>query len=104
MRTSKIVQVEINFQYELIAMRGSSFAYSYYSNLSLACKSVENALLLNSWGNDGFNYTAVYRSLKERESYVKVFKEKGIPFFKITLSYKTLNPKLDSLELVKKPD
>jgi len=104
MRTSKIVHIEVNFQYELMAMKGSTFTHSYYSNLSLACKSIENALLINNWRKEDFNYTAVYRSLRERDSYVKVFKERGVPFFKITLTYKTLNPRLDSLELVKKPD
>ncbi len=104
MKTSKIIQIEVNFQYELIAMRGSSYAHSYYSNLSLACKAIQNALLINNWEKGDFNYTAVYRSIKERASYVKIFKERGVPFFKITITYKTLNPKLDSLELVRKPD
>lgn len=103
MKTVKIIQVEVNFQHELVPIKGSESTFSYYSNLSIAHKAILNSLVLNGWELTGFNYTAVYRALRSKESYVKVFKAKGTPFFKISISFKNLNPKLDMFELVKNP-
>ncbi|AWV97754.1 hypothetical protein [Arcticibacterium luteifluviistationis] len=103
MKTSKIIQVEVNFRHDLIIIKGSPFTYNYFSNLTQAFESVKESLLINGWDLDGFNYTAIYRSLKDRGSYVKVFKSKGAAFFKVSISSKTLNPKLSTLEITKNP-
>ena len=103
MKTSKIIQVEVNFQHDLIAIKGSQSTYSYYSNLSVAYKAITSTLILNGWDVGNLNYTALYRSLKSKKSYTKVFKVKGTPFFKLSVTYRTLNPKLDSLDLIRHP-
>lgn len=103
MKTGKIIQVEVNFRHDLIVVKGSPFTYNYFSNLTLAFESVKETLLINGWDLDGFNYTAIYRSIKDRGSYVKAFKSKGAAFFKITICYKEINPKFSSLEITKNP-
>lgn len=104
MKTSKIIEVEANFRHDLIAIKGSPSTFNYFSNLTLAFESVKESLLINGWELDGFNYTAIYRTVRERGTYVKTFKSKRIGFFKISISKKTLNPKLSTLEIMPNPD
>jgi hypothetical protein len=103
MKTHKIIQVEINYRHELVYIKGSPSTFIYYSNLTLAYQSLKKSLLLNDWEDSDFNYTAIYRSLKQKEIYVKSFKNKGTPFFKISISKITVNPKLLSVDFMKKP-
>ncbi|WP_341228161.1 hypothetical protein [uncultured Arcticibacterium sp.] len=103
MRTTKIIQVEVNFRHDLVIIKGSPSTFNYFSNLTLAFESVKESLLINGWELDGFNYTALYRTIKTRGSYVKAFKSKGATFFKVTISTKMLNPKLSTLEIMRNP-
>ncbi|KPM48854.1 hypothetical protein [Jiulongibacter sediminis] len=104
MTTSEIIKVEINFNEEKLAFRGSSSSISLYTNLSQAFKALEAALLLNQWEVENFNYTAIYRELRLKESYVKVVRLKGTNFFVIKISKVTLNPKLNNFDLMRAPD
>lgn len=104
MRTSEILKVELNFNEEKLAFKGSTSSVSFYTNLSQAFKALQAALLLNQWEIEGFNYTAVYRELKLKESYVKVVRVKGTNFFVIKISKVTLNPKLNNFDLMQAPD
>jgi hypothetical protein len=104
MKTSRIIQIEIDFRHEMVFIKGSLSTFLFFSNLTLAYNAIKESLLINDWGIQNFNYTAIYRAIKQKGVYVKMFKSKGTPFFKITISQKCLNPKLISLDLVKKPD
>ena len=103
MKTTNIIEIELDFGYELTFLKGSPSTFLYYSNLTLAFNALKEALLVNEWDLKNFNYTAIYRSLREKDSYVKVFKSNGTAFFKIRISKRELNPKLISSRLLKRP-
>ena len=104
MKTSSIIEVEIDFNHELVYVKGSPSTFMYYSNLTLAFNATKEALLLNDWEIQNFNYTAIYRALQQKNSYVKAFKSSGTSFFRIKICRRELNPKLVSANLLKKPN
>jgi hypothetical protein len=102
MKTSSIIKVEVDFNHELVYVKGSPSTFMYYSNLTLAFNAIKEALLLNDWEIQNFNYTAIYRAIRQKNGYVKTFKSSGTTFFKIKISRIELNPKLISANLPKK--
>ncbi|MGR3811715.1 hypothetical protein [Jiulongibacter sp. NS-SX5] len=103
MKTSQIIQVEISFNEEKLAFKGSSNSISYYSNLTLAFEALRAALVLNEWEISQFNYTAIYREMRLKDNYVKAVRFQGTTFFVIKISRITINPKLNNFDLSKAP-
>ena len=96
MKTFEIIKVEIHFNHEQLPFKGSEAHISYFSNLSVAFRSLESILLINDWSTEGFNYTALYRSMKAKGTFIHGIKRKNITFFRIKITKKTVNPKLET--------
>lgn len=70
----------------------------YFSNLKKTVEFAQAVLVLHGW-ESGLNYSAVYRGLKLRDRFAKEFSAEGIPFFRLVISRKTLNPVLPTLDI-----
>jgi hypothetical protein len=76
--------------------------FAYFSNLKKTVECLVHVLALNGWPVK-INYTAVYRSLKGRGKYSRDFNVEGSKVFKITITSKTLNPVLTTLDIEEMP-
>ncbi|WP_309959029.1 hypothetical protein [Arcicella sp. BE139] len=60
------------------------------------------SLVINGWESK-INYTAVYRSLKEKGKYTTEFRIANNKVFKIVITPRTINPSLTMLGIEEKP-
>jgi hypothetical protein len=86
----------------LNTIRPKATVFNYFSNLKKCVESVATTLALNSWENN-INYTAVYRSLKEKGKFIAEFTFAGNKIFKLQIIYRTINPSLSMLGIEEKP-
>jgi hypothetical protein len=104
MKPSIIYKVEISYVQTLLRVKSSEAVVTYFSNLKRTIEALQASLLINGWGVEKVNYTAVYRSLKSRDKFVAEFYLKGVKFFKIHISTQVLNPSLTTLGIEPKPN
>lgn len=86
----------------LNTVRQKETVLSYFSNLSKCLDQLKTSLAINGWAST-INYTAVYRSLKEKGKYVTEFALAGNKIFKIVITPRTINPALTMLGIEEKP-
>ncbi len=75
---------------------------AYFSNLKKTVECITTVLALHGWPAT-INYTAVYRSLKERGKYARDFNLEGSKVFKVVVTAKVLNPVLTTLDIEEMP-
>ena len=86
----------------LNTIRKKETEFSYFSNLSKCLDQLSTALAINGWETK-INYTAVYRSLKEKDKFVSEFSLAGNKIFKIVITPRLINPALTMLGIEEKP-
>ena len=86
----------------LNAIREKETVLSYFSNLSKCLDQVISSLVINGWESK-INYTAVYRSLKEKGKYTTEFRIANNKVFKIVITPRIINPSLTMLGIEEKP-
>lgn len=74
----------------------------YFSNLTKAVDNLKSQLALNGWPPK-VNYTAVYRSLKQRGWYQCDFDVAGTRVLRVRIVSRTLNPVLTTMGIDEKP-
>ncbi|GAA4412465.1 hypothetical protein GCM10023187_39600 [Nibrella viscosa] len=104
MRSQSQTIYEVTVQYigSLSAIRQRDPFIVYFSNLKKAIETIISHLALNGWPVP-INYSAVYRSLKQRGSYHCDFDVAGAKVFRIRITPRTLNPVLTTLGIDEKP-
>jgi hypothetical protein len=104
MRSHSQVIYEVTVQYigSLNTIRQREPFTVYFSNLKKAVESIINHLALNGWPIT-VNYTAVYRSLKQRGNYHCDFDVAGARVFRIRIIPQILNPVLTTMGIDEKP-
>ena len=102
MKQQKIYEISIISIGTLNAIREKETNFSYFSNLSKCIDSLTGSLALNGWENN-INYTAVYRSLKEKGRFVAEFSVGRNKIFKISIIPRIINPSLTTLGIEEKP-
>ncbi|WP_234735094.1 hypothetical protein [Tellurirhabdus bombi] len=104
MRSHSQVIYEVTIQYigSLNTIRQREPFTVYFSNLKKAVESIVNHLALNGWPIK-VNYTAVYRSLKQRGNYYCDFDVAGARVFRIRIIPQILNPVLTTMGIDEKP-
>ncbi|GAA4456385.1 hypothetical protein GCM10023189_25540 [Nibrella saemangeumensis] len=104
MRSQAQTIYEVTVQYigSLSTVRQRDPFTVYFSNLTKAVEAVISHLALNGWPIK-INYSAVYRSLKQRGSYYCDFDVAGAKVFRIRITPRTLNPVLTTLGIDEKP-
>ncbi|MFC0184875.1 hypothetical protein SAMN04515674_11066 [Pseudarcicella hirudinis] len=102
MKQQTIYEVAVIPIGNLNALRQKETAFSYFSNLSKCIDLLAASLAINGWETK-VNYTAVYRSLKEKGRYAVEYKIEGNKVFKITITPRTINPSLTMMGIEEKP-
>ncbi|WP_266368566.1 hypothetical protein [Tellurirhabdus rosea] len=104
MRSQAQTIYEVTVQYigSLNTLRQREPFVVYFSNLTKAVENITNHLALNGWPPK-VNYTAVYRSLKQRGSYHCDFDVAGARVFRIRITPRTLNPVLTTMGIDERP-
>ena len=102
MKQQAIYEVSVISIGSLNAVRQKETVYSYFSNLSKCLDLLKTSLAINGWESK-INYTAVYRSIKEKGKFVAEFSLAGNKIFKVTITTKTINPALTMLGIEEKP-
>jgi hypothetical protein len=102
MKQQTIYEVAVIPIGSLNTIREKETVLSYFSNLSKCLDQVIASLVINGWESK-INYTAVYRSLKEKGKYVAEFKIANNKIFKIVITPRTINPSLTMLGIEEKP-
>ena len=102
MKQQTIYEVAVIPIGSLNTIRPKETVFTYFSNLKKCIESVLATLALNNWENK-INYTAVYRSIKEKGKFIAEFNLAGNKIFKITISTQTINPSLSMLGVEEKP-
>ena len=102
MKQQTIYEVAVIPIGSLNTIRNKETEFSYFSNLSKCLDQLTTALAINGW-EAKINYTAVYRSLKEKGKFVSEFSLAGNKIFKIVLTPRTINPALTMLGIEEKP-
>lgn len=104
MTPKALFRVQINYRHDLIPIKGSQPDDIYFSNLKNAVNALLAAMSLNNWDTSGFNYTAVYRALKEKKNYTKEIRLKGTSFYKISVNKCRVNPQIREIGIMPAPD
>ncbi|MES2794965.1 MAG: hypothetical protein V4683_03310 [Bacteroidota bacterium] len=86
----------------LNSIRPKETVFTYFSNLKKCIESVASSLAVNNWENN-INYTAVYRSIKEKGKYHTEFTLAGNKIFKLSILSRTINPSLSMLGIEESP-
>ena len=104
MRSQAQVIYEVTVQYigTLNAIRQRDPFVVYFSNLKKTVETIAAQLALNDWPVK-VNYSAVYRSIKQRGIYQCDFDVAGAKVFRIRIAQRTLNPVLTTLGIDEKP-
>jgi hypothetical protein len=87
----------------LNTIRQKETVFTYFSNLKKCIESILATLALNGW-ECKLNYTAVYRSIKEKGKFSQEFSFAGIKVFKIVILPRIINPSLSMLGVEEKPN
>lgn len=101
-QSQTIYEVTIQYIGSLNSLRQREPFTVFFSNLKKAIETIIGQLALNGWPIK-INYTAVYRSLKQRGSYQCDFDVAGAKVFRIRIVSQTLNPVLTTLGIDEKP-
>lgn len=102
MKQQTIYEVAVVPIGSLNTIRKKETIYSYFSNLSKCLDQLKSALAINGWDSK-INYTAVYRSMKEKGKFVAEFSLAGNKIFKVVITLRTINPSLTMLGVEEKP-
>jgi hypothetical protein len=102
MKQQTIYEVAVISIGTLNTIRQKETEFTYFSNLSKCIDQLSTALAINGWDTK-LNYTAVYRSLKEKGKFVSEFSLAGNKIFKIVITPRTINPPLTMLGIEEKP-
>jgi hypothetical protein len=102
MKQQTIYEVAVIAIGTLNTLRQKETEFTYFSNLSKCIDQLSTALAINGWDSK-LNYTAVYRSLKEKNKFVSEFSLAGNKIFKIVITPRTINPPLTMLGIEEKP-
>jgi hypothetical protein len=102
MKQQTIYEVAVIAIGTLNTLRQKDTEFTYFSNLSKCIDQLSTALAINGWDSK-LNYTAVYRSLKEKNKFVSEFSLAGNKIFKIVITPRTINPPLTMLGIEEKP-
>jgi hypothetical protein len=102
MKQQTIYEVAVIAIGTLNTLRQKETEFTYFSNLSKCIDQLSTALAINGWDSK-LNYTAVYRSLKEKNKFVSEFSLAGNKIFKIVIIPRTINPPLTMLGIEEKP-
>lgn len=102
MKQQSIYEVAVIPIGSLNAIREKETVLSYFSNLSKCLDQVISSLVINGWESK-INYTAVYRSLKEKGKYTTEFRIANNKVFKIVITPRIINPSLTMLGIEEKP-
>jgi hypothetical protein len=102
MKQQTIYEVAVIAIGTLNTLRQKETEFTYFSNLSKCIDQLSTALAINGWDTK-LNYTAVYRSLKEKNKFVSEFSLAGNKIFKIVITPRTINPPLTMLGIEEKP-
>jgi hypothetical protein len=103
MKQSFIYKIEVNYINNLVGIKQSLPVVSYFSNLKIALESILSILALRGWDDHKINYTAAYRSIKDRGKYVSEFSLKNVKIFRLEVSKVIMNPALSDLGVDQKP-
>lgn len=103
MKQQTIYEVSVISIGSLNTIRQKETVYSYFSNLSKCLDLLKTSLAINGWDSK-INYTAVYRSIKEKEKFVAEFSLAGNKIFKVMIIARTINPALTMLGIEEKPE
>ncbi|WP_128546526.1 hypothetical protein [Larkinella soli] len=101
-QTQTIYEVTVQYIGSLTALRQREPFTVFFSNLTKAVETIISHLALNGWPVK-INYTAVYRSLKQRGSYQCDFDVAGAKVFRIRITPRLLNPVLTTMGIDEKP-
>lgn len=102
MKQQTIYEVAVIPIGSLNTIRQKETIFSYFSNLSKCLDQLQSALAINGWDSK-INYTAVYRSLREKGKFVAEFNLAGNKIFKISVTPRIINPALTMLGIEEKP-
>ena len=102
MKQQTIYEVAVIPIGSLNTIRQKETIFNYFSNLSKCLDQLKSALAINGWDSK-INYTAVYRSMKEKGKFVAEFSLAGNKIFKVTIMARTINPALTMLGIEEKP-
>ncbi len=103
MRQSVIYEIKIEYIGSISELRKRENFVVYFSNLKRAVESVQSNLALNGWEQKNVNYSAVYRSMKQKGKFSAEFSEQKVKFFKVHICTKILNPILNTLGIDEHP-
>jgi len=102
MKQQTIYEVAVIPIGSLNTIRKKDTIFNYFSNLSKCLDQLKSALAINGWDSK-INYTAVYRSMKEKGKFVAEFSLAGNKIFKIVITPRIINPALTMLGVEEKP-
>jgi hypothetical protein len=102
MKQHTIYEVAVISIGSLNTIRQKETVFNYFSNLSKCLDQLKAALAINGWDSK-VNYTAVYRSLKEKGKFVAEFSLAGNKIFKVVITSRMINPALTTLGIEEKP-
>ena len=105
MRSHSQIIYEVTVQYigSLSTIRQREPFIVYFSNLKKAIETIVSHLAMNGWPIK-VNYSAVYRSIKQRGTYHCDFDVAGAKVFRVRITPRTLNPVLTTLGIDEKPN
>lgn len=102
MKQQTIYEVAIIPIGSLNTIREKETTLTYFSNLSKCFEQITAALVLNGW-EFKMNYTAVYRSMKEKGKFLEEFRVANNKVFRLVVTARTINPALNMLGIEEKP-
>ncbi len=103
MKQQTIYEIAVISIGSLNTIRQKETVFNYFSNLSKCLDQLKAALAINGWDSK-INYTAVYRSLKEKGKFVAEFSLAGNKIFKVVITTRMINPSLTTLGIEEKPE
>ncbi len=103
MKQSVIYKVETSYLGGIPGIRSSLPVVSYFSNLKITVERILATLAVRGWEEHRVNYTAVYRSLKERDKYVTEISLREVKIFRMEITKVLLNPALNDLGIDQRP-
>lgn len=102
MKQQTIYELAIIPTGSLNSIRSKEPHFVFFSNLKKTLENLAAALALNGWPQK-INYSAVYRSLKDRGKYFIEFDVAGNKVFRVVITPKILNPVLPTLGIEEMP-
>lgn len=90
-------QLSVSYPLEFISLKKSEPVKSYFSNLKLTMKRLDESLEINQWPKKGINYTAAYRKIKLSGKAVFQIRVKGSALLRIEIEALKINPPIPYL-------